>query len=117
MHELGIAQGIMERMEKVAREQDAAVVRVGVRIGELACVDPDSLTFGFEVLTKDTQFEGVKLEIDWRKRRQRCTMCEKEFEAETIFTACTVCGSPHTVTIGGDELDIAYIEVEDAICA
>ena len=117
MHELGIAQGIIDRMERTAREQNAAVIRVGVRIGELACVDPDALQFGFEVLTKDTRFEGVTLEIEWRKRRQRCCLCAHEFDSDAIFTACSACGSPHTVTIGGDELDIAYIEVEDAVCA
>ncbi len=117
MHELGIAASIIERMEQTAREQKARVTRVGLRIGELASVDPDSLAFGFEVLTKDTPFEKVKLEIEWRRRRQRCCECGQEFETDAIFTACQGCGSLHTVTIAGDELDIAYIEVEDAVCA
>ena len=117
MHELGIAQGIIERMEKTAREQNAAVIRVGVRIGELSAVDPDALSFGFEVLTKDTPFQDVKLEIEFCRRVQRCRDCAHQFETEAMFTECPKCGSPNTVLIGGDELDIVYMEVEDPVCA
>jgi len=117
MHELGIASSIIERMERTAREQNARVTKVGVRIGELSAVDPDALSFGFEVLTKDTPFEGVKLEIEFCRRVQRCRDCAHQFETEAMFTECPQCGSLHTLCIGGDELDIAYIEVEDPVCA
>ena len=117
MHELGIAQGIIERMDRTAREQNARVTKVGVRIGELSAVDPEALRFGFEVLTKDTPFQDVKLDIEFCRRVQRCRDCSDQFETEAMFTDCPQCGSTQTVMIGGDELDIAYMEVEDPVCA
>jgi len=118
MHELGIAQSILDRMkEESMRHHGARVTKVGVRIGELSGVDPDSLSFGFEALSKETSLEGAALEIDFRRRRQRCSRCGCEFETDAMLTACPDCGSLHTICIAGDELDIVFIELEDAACA
>jgi len=118
MHELGIAESILERVKlEAARQNGARVTKVGVRIGELSGVDPDALSFGFEALVKDTPLEGLALEIDFRKRVQRCSACGREFAAEMLFSSCPDCGSAATACISGDELDIAYIELEEPSCA
>lgn len=117
MHELGIAQSILERaMEESAQRNDARVTRIGVRIGELSGVDPEALSFGFEALVKDTALEGLILEIDFRRRMQRCTGCCCEFETHMLFSPCPRCSSASTVCISGDELDIVFIELEDHVC-
>jgi len=92
-------------------------MKVGVRIGELSGVDPDALSFGFEALVKDTPLEGLVLEIDFRKRVQRCSACQREFTTDMLFSCCPDCGSAATVCISGDELDITYIELEEPACA
>jgi Zn finger protein HypA/HybF involved in hydrogenase expression len=40
-------------------------------------------------------------------------VCQFEFEAPDFMTACPKCEEMLTVTIAGDELDIAYLEVEE----
>ena len=55
----------------------------------------------------------LNLEIESIKRRQRCPACLKEFEAEHWSTECKMCGNPATITIAGEELQIAYIEVDE----
>ena len=55
-------------------------VTVGLRIGALAGVDPESLRFGFDALVKDSDLEPLGLQI---------------------------------TSAGGDELDIAYLELEE----
>ena len=118
MHELGIAHSILQRASEVSLcHGGARVMKVAVRIGELSGVDPDALSFGFEALTKETPFQGVALEIDFRKRKQRCTACGREFETDVMLTACPDCEALETVCIAGDELDIIFIELEDAACA
>ena len=117
MHELGIAQSILDRMhEESVRHRGARITKVGARIGELSGVDPDALAFGFEALSKDSPLEGVTLEIDFRKRMQRCSQCGCEFETEAMLTVCPDCGSQHTLCIAGNELDIVFIELEEATC-
>ncbi len=114
MHELGIAQAILERVRQASTKNGGAHVnRVGLRIGELAGVDPGALSFGVEVLVKDTELEPLALDIEFCARRQRCPACGREFEVANWETACPHCGREDTITIGGDELDIAFMEVED----
>ena len=87
MHEMGIANSILEAVHKELHlYPEHRAVRVGVRIGELAGVDPDSLKFCFEALVKGTELEPLELEIEWRR-----------------------------MTDGGDgdELDFAYLELDD----
>ena len=88
-------------------------MKVGLRIGELAGVDRDALSFGWEALTKETKWEGLELAIESVARRQRCIACSHEFQAADFMTACPKCSEVVTQTIAGDELDIAYIEVEE----
>ena len=118
MHELGIAESILDRArQESAQRGGARLLKVGVRIGELSGVDPDALSFGFEALVKDTLLEGLALDIDFRKRVQRCSACHREFAADMPFSSCPGCGSAATVCISGDELDITYIELEEPACA
>ncbi len=118
MHELGIAAAILDRVRAEARQHAGArATKVGVRIGELSGVNPEALSFGFEALTKDTDVDGLALEIDFRPRVQRCNQCSREFATEAIFTTCPDCASENTVMLSGDELDISYIELEDGVCA
>jgi len=117
MHELGIAESILARVEReLTLRRGSRATKVGLRIGELSGVDPAALSFGFEALVKDTPFESLVLEIDFRKRKQRCTACACEFETSLLFSSCPNCGSGNTVCVAGQELDIAYIELEEPAC-
>jgi hydrogenase nickel incorporation protein HypA/HybF len=114
MHELSIASSVLEAVAKEAeRRPNSKIVKVGLRIGELAAVDRDALSFGWEVLTKDTEWQGLELAIESIPRRQRCTGCGHEFAAPDFMTECPKCAELMTITIAGDELDIAYLEVEE----
>lgn len=114
MHELGIAQAILDRVSsEVQRHPRAQPVEVGVLVGDVSGVDPEALAFGFEALVKDTAWERLKLNIEYRCRRHRCPLCSREFSVGRFETVCPECGNPGTVMLAGDELDIAYIEVED----
>jgi hydrogenase nickel incorporation protein HypA/HybF len=114
MHELSIANAILDavRMER-ERLKGARVIKVGVRIGELAGVDPDALSFGFEVLIKDTDLEPLALAIESTSRRNECSHCGNVFTVVDYQVNCPACGSADTRCIGGDELELAYLEVEE----
>jgi hydrogenase nickel incorporation protein HypA/HybF len=65
MHEMGIASSVIEAVRaEAARRPGARVVKIGLRIGELAGIDQASLTFCFEVLVKDTDLEPAVLAIE-----------------------------------------------------
>jgi len=115
MHELSIANSILEAVRKEReRLNGARVTKVGVRIGELAGVDPDALNFGFEVLVKDTDFETLALAIEFVARRHECSRCGRAFTVVDYKVDCPACGATGTCCIGGDELELAYLEVEES---
>ncbi len=118
MHELSIASAILDRA-KAASEQNggARVTKVGLRIGAISGVETDALTFGIEALSKDTPLQGVIVEIEFCKRRQRCTACATEFEPEGFSTTCPTCRGDESVCIAGKELDVMFYELEDLPCA
>lgn len=114
MHEIGIASSILESVRaEISRRPEVRVCAVGVRIGELAAVDKDALTFAFESLTRDTALEAIRLEVEWLLRRQKCLQCGQEFAVRDLDLNCPKCGDSGTTCISGTELDIAYLEVED----
>ncbi len=115
MHELGIASSILESVQKEAeRHAGAHISKVGVKIGELAGVDGDALQFGFEVLVKDTELEPLALELELIPRVQRCSKCAYEFRMTDFDPRCPLCGDTATECISGEELDIAYMELDEA---
>ncbi len=114
MHEMGIANSILEGVAKeLQRRPGSRAVKVGVRIGELAGVDPDALSFAFEALTLDTDFAGLAIDIEYVAPRSRCRECSREFEVRNYELLCPACGGLNTERISGDELEFKYLEIEE----
>jgi hydrogenase nickel incorporation protein HypA/HybF len=124
VHELSIVSAMLEQLSELQKQhQGARFTKVALRVGELAGVDVDCLRFGFECMVKDSEWERLALEIEPVARRQRCPRCNEEFRAADWttadalalpFTACPMCGEAGTITIAGEELQIAYVEVEES---
>jgi hydrogenase nickel incorporation protein HypA/HybF len=114
MHELSIVSSVLDQLDELQKQHEGKqFTKVGLRVGELAGLDADCLRFGFECVVKDTHWEHLVLEIEKVERRQRCPQCSEEFRAENWATACPKCGEAGTITIAGEELQIAYVEVEE----
>ena len=114
MHEMGIACSVLEALETEARRfPQGKIAKVGLRVGELAGVDPEALRFCLEAVVRGTEWESLALEIEFCRRRQRCERCGREFVVEAWEAACPQCGEGRTVFAGGDELELAYLEVEE----
>ena len=65
MHELGIAESILEAVETEMRAYAGSrPIKVAVKVGALSGVDRDSLSFCFEAITKGTPFEELILALE-----------------------------------------------------
>jgi hydrogenase nickel incorporation protein HypA/HybF len=114
MHEMSIANSVLDAVRTEARRFPSAhICRVGLRIGALAGVDPDALSFCFEALVRETELDPLALEIEYCPRTHRCRGCGVSFAAPAEGSACPDCGGVDSEFIGGDELELAYLEVED----
>lgn len=118
MHEMGIASSVLDAVRNEScRFPGGHVCKVCLRIGDLAGVDPDAVSFCFDALVRGSDLEPLTLEIECRARRHACTACGQLFEAANESVTCPVCGSKDAIFAGGDELEIAYLEVEDGATA
>lgn len=114
MHEMGIANSILEAVSaELQLHPDVRPIKVGVRIGELAAIDEDALRFCFEALARDTDLADVKLEVELCPRRHRCRKCASDFTVRAYDFQCPQCHEVSTECITGEELELAYLEVEE----
>jgi hydrogenase nickel incorporation protein HypA/HybF len=118
MHEVGIATSILEAGHReTERRPGARLMGIGVRIGVLSGVDVDALRFAFECITAETEDEKVVLTTEPCPRMNRCQDCGYEFSSlqSSPFSdaPCPRCLSTRTAFVSGDQLDIAFIEVEE----
>jgi hydrogenase nickel incorporation protein HypA/HybF len=114
MHEMGIASAVLDAVRaETHRFPEGHIYKVGVRIGELAGVDPDSVSFCFEVLVRGTELEPLELEIAYCPRRYQCRCCGDACAARREESTCPNCGMTDLEFLGGDELELAYLEVEN----
>ena len=108
MHELSIANGIVEICAE--RAADTRVIRVRVEIGRLSAVMPDAVRFCFEVCARNTVVEGAALEIVETPGLALCRDCEREVLLEQLVGRCA-CGSTNLRIIAGEELKIREMEL------
>ena len=114
MHEIGIAKSILEAVQtEVSLHAGKCPIKVAIRIGELAAVDPEALRFCFEALTKDTQMQTLKLDIERWPACYACSDCGGEFSASQFDSRCAICGSERTRFVTGDQLELTYLEMEE----
>ena len=113
MHEMSIAQSLIDILQEEMTKHQATVLRsVRLAIGELSAIVPDSLSFCFEVATKDTNMEGARLDMDIIPLRGACRDCRNEFDIENYAFECPECKGTNIDTISGQDLSIVEMEVE-----
>jgi len=113
MHEMSLAESVLQVIEDAARHQRFTRVRtVWLEIGQLACVEPESLCFVLEQVTKGSIAEGARLEIVKIDGRGRCARCERAFPFPALHEPCPDCGSYQVEVTDGEQLRIRELEVE-----
>jgi len=113
VHELSIAESLIGILAEEARNHKIERInKVKLQVGELAAVVPESLTFCFELVSKDTVAEGAVLEIETIDVVARCDTCDQSFKVRDQMFLCPVCGGPALELISGRELSVSSIEGE-----
>ena len=114
MHELGIAQNILEIVrQSVPKDQMTAVRGIRIRVGQLSGVVPDSLNFCFGAIVSNTEMERANLAIEQVPTTSQCRDCTQRFTIEEFDFVCPMCRSTNLELISGKELEIVEIELAD----
>jgi Zn finger protein HypA/HybF involved in hydrogenase expression len=81
MHEMGIASSVLEAVHKeLHRYPGQRAVKIVLRIGEYAGVDPESLRFCFDSIVKGSDYERLELEIEWSEATDHLEFVSLELE-------------------------------------
>ena len=114
MHELSIAQNIVEIIQQsVPRPEWGNVRVVRMKVGTLSGVVPDSLDFCFSVISSQTSFSKAKLEIERVPFAVHCSSCNETNVNDVGIVVCQSCGSAETEVISGRELQVTEVELDN----
>ena len=113
MHEMSLAEGVLQLIEDSARQQDfAKVSTVWLEIGELSGVEVESMKFCFDAVTRDSVAQGARLEIITLPGTGWCMACAVTVPMHEVFGECPHCGGHQMQVTGGTEMRLKELEVE-----
>lgn len=113
MHEMSLAESVLQIIEDAAKQQEFTRVRtVWLEIGQLSCVEKESMRFCFEAVVNNSIAEGAQLEIIETAGHGICAQCSHEMPIAALHEACPNCGGYAITVTGGDEMRVKELEVE-----
>jgi hydrogenase nickel incorporation protein HypA/HybF len=113
MHEMSLAEGVLQLVKDTARRECASRVKLVVlEIGRMSSVEPEALTFCFEAVTHGSMAQGAALEIISVPGAGWCMLCAETVPMQALFGACPKCGSYQVQATSGTEMRVKEIEIE-----
>lgn len=113
MHELSLAQELIEQIARAAERENAVrVLRVVVVIGAYSGVECDAFSLAFPLAAEGTVTEGAELVIEALPARAVCRQCQNEVRPAQGHLICEHCGSTAVSVHAGRELLIRSIDLE-----
>jgi hydrogenase nickel incorporation protein HypA/HybF len=119
MHELSIAQSLIETACETAARDGADCIRsLRVRIGALSGVVKEALLFSFALAAEGSACEGATLEIEEVPVTVMCPRCRQPRTlANSWLFSCPQCGTATPEILTGRELDLISMEVDEHAAA
>ena len=112
MHEMALAESMLEIVESTARKSGAErVLAVRLEIGALAQVEPDALRFCFDAVTRGSLAEQARLEIVTTPGAAWCMPCSETVALAQLGSPCPRCGSYQLTVSQGDAMRVKDIEI------
>ncbi|MDJ0939542.1 MAG: hydrogenase maturation nickel metallochaperone HypA [Woeseiaceae bacterium] len=113
MHETAVSLALIEQVERIAAERNAAIVSlIRVSIGPLSGVEPELLRRAFPLAAAGTIAEDANLELDITDVVVRCSQCGQESRVPPNRLLCSGCGDYRTNVVSGDEMILERLELD-----
>lgn len=113
MHEMALAEGVLQILEDAARKQSFTRVKaVWLEIGRLSSVEPEAMRFCFDAVIRGTLADGARLEIVELPGQGQCVSCGAVVEIAAVCDPCPLCGEFPVQATGGTEMRVRELEVE-----
>jgi len=112
MHEYSITSSIVNILEDVAKKNNLKKIsKVNIDLDPIANIEPDSINFYYEFLTRDNKLlKGAKLIFSIKKIKIKCRNCNEVFEKDEFIPKCPKCRSSKVKNIAADDIKIISVE-------
>ncbi|MEW5806408.1 MAG: hydrogenase maturation nickel metallochaperone HypA, partial [Acidobacteriota bacterium] len=94
-------------------EKFTKVNTITLKLGEMAGIDREALSFCFEVASKNTCAEGAALNFEMIPLMGKCRACESFFKVKDFVFRCPFCQGIEIEVVSGREIRISHINVHD----
>jgi len=112
MHELSIAMSIVEMAEEEARQRNARVSAVHLKLGALSGIVKEALLSSYGIACDGTPLEGSRLVIEEVPVEVYCEGCAAERRLATPWFVCPECGAATPTIVRGKELEVTALEIQ-----
>lgn len=110
MHELSIAEQVLEVVVRTAKAHGAmAVESIELEIGAMRLVVPEALELAFQAISEGTIAFGAKLIQMEVPIELSCRRCGRVFTGVIDDFACPACGVAETDVTGGNDIVVRSI--------
>jgi hydrogenase nickel incorporation protein HypA/HybF len=109
MHELSIAEAVVDIAVRHARGRPVAAVEL--RVGHLRQVVPSALEFAFGLVAEGTPLAGAELRMEEVPAAGHCRSCGAETALPELPLCCRSCGSGDVEVTSGEELLVDSLEL------
>lgn len=114
MDEREVANHVLAVVDQAAYQNSASrVLGLHLEIGGRRVCDPIRLQSVFADVARGTVAEGAQLFVKVLPVRHHCQNCGHDFQAGGAESPCPECNHPHTEMIGGEELRLLDVELDD----
>ena len=112
MHEMALAESMLEIVEQTARRNGAArVTAVWLELGALSHVEPDALRFCFDAVTRGSVADAARLTIVATEGQAWCMPCGEAVPLARRGEPCPRCGSYQLNVTQGEDMRVKEIEI------
>lgn len=114
MHEMSLAESILQIVEATAAKENATqVTEVVLEIGALASVETAALRFAFEVVKRNSVAATARLEIARIPGEGWCLPCGQRVPLSGLGDLCPCCGSAQVQPTHGTDMRVKEIVLAD----
>jgi hydrogenase nickel incorporation protein HypA/HybF len=111
MHELSIAQSILDICDSNIPDKSVKVKEIELEIGQLSGVVIEALETAMSQMIKNTIYQNAEIKINLKEALGKCISCGHEFKPEDYYSECPKCGNYGIELLKGDEMRVKSIEL------
>lgn len=109
MHELSLCRSIVSIVDRNRRGRP--VTRVGVRVGVLRQVVPETLRYCWGIVIQATELADSELVFESMPLVVRCRVCGVETELSELRLWCPACDARDVDIVQGEEFMVTFLDL------